>query len=93
MRVMAVVARRIARDRQEGDPLLRDFDPGLFAGQKFERAALLAIDRRGAIVAAATELAIAAVDAGIDSCGSAGVAAIASTSAMRSRRIIADVPS
>src|SRR5579883_315533 len=66
MGVMRLIARRIAGNRQEGDPLFRDRDPFLLPGQEFERAAALAVDGRGAIVAAAAELAVLAMYAGID---------------------------
>src|SRR5208337_4192496 len=59
----------VAGDRQEGDALLGDRHPALLARQELEVAAALAIRGRGAVVAAAAELAVLSVHAGVDVVG------------------------
>src|SRR5271168_1371897 len=67
MPVVAIaVVGRIAGYRQEGDALLWDFDPLPLARQEFEAPAVLAIRSHGAIRAAAAQLAVLAVHAGVD---------------------------
>ena len=66
MRVVRVAVVPVAGNRQEGDALLGNRNPAPFARQELEPPAALPIGGRGAVAAAAAELAVLAFHAGVD---------------------------